>query len=71
MGIGLITLIHRIMPSVRCQIGINFKRRLAGAADYDEFTDGVTAMRLGVVDGILKLWYTDDGEVINEWQIET
>lgn len=52
-------------------IGIKCKNRSSGATDYDEFTDGVTTMRLGVVDGILKLWYTDDGEVINEWQIET
>jgi len=64
------------MPSVKKQIGINLRRFLnlgsSGApAGYDEFTDGVTTMRLGVVGGVLKLWYTDDGEVINEWKIET
>jgi hypothetical protein len=53
-------------------IGIRHKRRSGISwSDFDEFTDGTTTMRLGVVDGILKLWYTDDGEVINEWQIPT
>ena len=53
-------------------IGVRHKRKFgASGSDFDEFTDGVTTMRLGVVGGVLKLWYTDDGEVINEWQIET
>ena len=54
-------------------IGVRHKRKFGIPTSdyYDEFTDGVTTMRLGVVGGVLKLWYTDDGEVINEWQIET
>jgi hypothetical protein len=53
-------------------IGVRHRHRTSGGpSSYDEFTDGVTTMRLGVVDGILKLWYTDTDEVINEWQIET
>jgi hypothetical protein len=53
-------------------IGCRHKRKFGiSTSDFDEFSDDVTTMRLGVIDGILKLWYTDTDEVIKTWQIET
>lgn len=46
------------------------RRFLPGSAvmgEYFELTDGVTTMRLGVINGALNLWYTDTNEVIVIW----
>ena len=34
---------------------------------YEELTDGATTIRLGIVDGDLKLYYPATDEVIREW----
>lgn len=39
--------------------GINFV--------FENFSDGTTLMTLGVIDGVLSLWYTETDEVITTW----
>ena len=36
----------------------------------DNFDDGVTYMTLGLIDGVLSLWYTATDEVIKTWDNE-
>lgn len=53
-------------------IGLNLERfkvigrRLA----FDNFSDGTTFMTLGIIDGVLSLWYTKTEEVIMQWSKE-
>jgi len=54
--------------------GIGLGLKIGGGsirnAVLDKFTDGVTSMTLGVIDGVLSLWYTDTDEVIKQWTKE-
>jgi len=57
------------MRDIGIGIGIPaFKKRINMI--FDQFDDGTTYMTLGLIDGVLSLWYTQTDEVINTWDNE-
>ena len=58
--------------AVNIGIGIKLERsgKTTQRAAFDEFSDGTTLITLGMISGVLSLWYTETDEVITTWDNE-